>query len=162
MINTHDVITDLGMCREQLPFLTGEQQIEFNNIGYTGKTPEIQKLREENRTTTRTEYLNSLGIGEFVMNLVDTQDVTKHFLIIHVPNEEFLNREVEKISFEKAFPLYILGQTIKGTYNYKNYEGIECANGYKYVSLGGGCSGEDANTTMILDKDDNIICELDW
>jgi len=70
----------------------------------------------------------------------------------------------EKLTFEEAFEKYIKGQKIVSTYSYGDYyEGIKCANGYKYVSWGGTASGGgDANTTLILDINDEVVGQLDW
>jgi hypothetical protein len=168
MIQTYKVTTYLGICQDRLPFLTVEEQTQFDNL-FSGSSnmDKIETLIKENIIETRTNFLNNLGIGEFH---IEEKDPIKHnvdyiyWLIVHVPNEEFLNRkvEVEKLSFPMAFGQYIIGQKIKGTYCYDVYEGIECTNGYKYVSCGTGMLGGDVNTALILDKDDNTICELDW
>lgn len=70
-------------------------------------------------------------------------------------------------NFNDAMNSFIIGQVAKRKYNYydsvgTDYIGIEFENGYKYVSHGGGCSGEDCNSTLILDPNDKIISEYNW
>ena len=80
-----------------------------------------------------------------------------------------------KISFYEAFDLYIKGQVVKGWRSYvpfgnrdKPYDeryygnGVEFENGYKLISYGGGCSGEDCNTSFIIDAKDNLIAVAGW
>jgi len=82
---------------------------------------------------------------------------------------------MKKIPFNEAFDLYIKGQTAKCVRAYAAYgnrdkpyderfygEGVEFANGYKLISYGGGCSGEDCNTSFIIDNEDNLIATDNW
>lgn len=84
--------------------------------------------------------------------------------------------EAKGLDFFEAFNTYIKGQTIKEYVSYPPYgqsispdvaeryfgEGVECANGYKMITYGGGCSGEDCNTTFIIDDKDVLIARNDW
>lgn len=77
-----------------------------------------------------------------------------------------------KMSFTEAFEKYVAGQTVVGDVFYpmpKNFEGeyfhgdgLELENGYKYVTYGGGCSGEDCNYIFIVDPDDNLVATKEW
>lgn len=79
-----------------------------------------------------------------------------------------------KIAFHEAFQKYIFGQKVKkqGRWSKENQdvpyeerfdgEGIEFENGYKYISYGGGCSGEDCNTTYIVSPDDHLVASENW
>jgi len=62
MINTYHITTGMGRYNAnasgKLPFLTDEQLKEFNSIGYSGKKLDGTKM-------CRSEYLNSLGNGEY-------------------------------------------------------------------------------------------------
>jgi hypothetical protein len=86
MIQKHTIETGSGKCfdRTKLPFLTDEQFTEFNNIGYSGKI-------SNGTRTTREEYLNTLGIGEFSVEQTkyDNGDFSEAFLIIFVPSKDF-------------------------------------------------------------------------
>lgn len=79
------------------------------------------------------------------------------------------------IPFHEAFNQFIKGQVITefcsvqpfGDHNKPHGErfygeGIICANGYKILHYGGGCSGEDCNTTYIVDDHDNLIASDNW
>lgn len=81
----------------------------------------------------------------------------------------------EKISFNEAFEKFIVGQKVKGFYsvapfgnkeiptNERYYgDGMEFENDYKYLSYGGGCSGEDCNTTYIVDNNDKLVAFENW
>jgi hypothetical protein len=88
---------------------------------------------------------------------------------------EALNLSKE-LSFYDAFDTYIKDQTVVGQASYppfgnkispdvaKRYygEGIIFENGYKILYYGGGCSGEDCNTTFIVDDNDVLIARNDW
>jgi hypothetical protein len=58
MISTYHITTGMGTCFDKLPFLTDNEHKEFNSIGYSGKTL-------DGKRTTRLDYLNRLGKGEF-------------------------------------------------------------------------------------------------
>ena len=70
--------------------------------------------------------------------------------------------------FNETFNTFIKGQPIVSQIDvrpgkhYTNGSGIECENGYKYISQGRNCSGEDCNTTWILDEKNNIIATKEW
>lgn len=79
------------------------------------------------------------------------------------------------MKFHEAFEQFIKGKVITGTYSYPAYgdhnkpcgerfygEGIQCANGYKMLHHGGGCSGEDCNTSYIVDDKDNLVAFENW
>lgn len=51
MINTFHIDTVMGKCLVTLPFLSPNELTKFNDIGYSGGN--------------RSEYLNSLGKGQF-------------------------------------------------------------------------------------------------
>ncbi len=71
-------------------------------------------------------------------------------------------------TFDETFDKYIQDQKITSYVEttpegyYAQAVGILCENGYKLVSHGGGCSGEDCNTTFILDQNNQIISSEDW
>ena len=71
--------------------------------------------------------------------------------------------EDTQISIDDAFNTYIKGQNAVGIYSAGSYgEGVVFENGYKYTSYGGGCSGEDCNTSYILNPNDDAIAESNW
>ncbi len=82
-------------------------------------------------------------------------------------NEQEMNQE-----FMDAFDKYIKGQVVKTIVEvpYKNVtgltpphgEGLEFENGYKYISYGGGCSGNDCNTVYIVGPDEKLVASYDW
>ena len=41
-------------------------------------------------------------------------------------------------------------------------EGLIFSNGYKMISHGGGCSGEDCNVTFIVSPEDKLVAKLNW
>ena len=71
-------------------------------------------------------------------------------------------------TFDEAFNTLIKGKKIvawvdiqpEGTYSYA--QGIQVEDGYIYAHHGGGCSGNDCNTTWILTNDGKIISQSDW
>jgi len=82
---------------------------------------------------------------------------------------------MKKIPFYEAFDLYIKGQIAKCLIAYAPFgnhdkapedryygDGIEFENEYKLISYGGGCSGEDCNTSFIIDDEDNLISTNNW
>lgn len=79
-----------------------------------------------------------------------------------------LNENVDNtISWYEAFDKYVKGQIVVGeiqhNIHYSTYaEGVLLENGYKYVSYGGGCSGEDCNTSYIISPDNVIISQNNW
>ena len=80
MINTYNITTAMGQLNWcKLPFLTEQETIEFDSIGYSGKKTNGEKM-------SRTEYLNSLNKGEFEIEQLkfDKGDFIEKFLIIRV------------------------------------------------------------------------------
>jgi hypothetical protein len=90
-------------------------------------------------------------------------------------NDWELIKEKPKIPFFEAFDLYIKGQVVKSMISYSPFgdyekpqedryygDGIEFENGYKLISYGGGCSGEDCNTTSIIDNENDLISTNNW
>jgi len=88
---------------------------------------------------------------------------------------DMINERFELMNFNEAFNVYILGQTAQSGYHIPPYgnhnlpsderyygDGIVFGNGYKYISHGGGCSGEDCNTTFIIDSNDKLIAKTNW
>jgi hypothetical protein len=83
----------------------------------------------------------------------------------------------EGFTFSDAFEKYVKGQKVVDYYMdtpliYRNYEwvyhyaevhGLIFENGYVYASHGGGgCSGEDCNTTYIINNENKVITQNDW
>jgi len=79
----------------------------------------------------------------------------------------------DKIPYHEAFDKYIRNQTIKDYYNvypYGNHElpyeerfygyGLLLENGYKIIYYGGGRSGEDTNSSYIIDDNDKLISSV--
>ncbi len=78
------------------------------------------------------------------------------------------------IPFHEAFNKYIKGQTVKNAVSYYPYasdkpadekyygDGMEFENGYKYISFGGGCSGEDCNVTFIVNDKNKLVASVNW
>ena len=94
-------------------------------------------------------------------------------------NDELLDfnfpKKIEKLGFTEAFEKYIKGQIVQDVYwvdPYGDYNkpaeerfygsGIIMENNYKYISHGGGCSGEDCNVTFIISPENTVICRSDW
>ena len=87
-----------------------------------------------------------------------------------------LNEGAKLMDFNKVFEEFIVGQTISGYASYTPYgqnispdvseryfgEGLILENDYKIVYHGGGCSGEDCNTTFIIDQEDHLVARSDW
>lgn len=86
-----------------------------------------------------------------------------------------LNEE-KKMDFFEAFNQYIKGQVVKDYFSVNAYgdkkildvaeryygEGVEMENGYKLLSYGGGCSGEDCNVSFIVDDEGILVARNDW
>lgn len=85
------------------------------------------------------------------------------------------SKTTPKIDFFTAFEKHIKGQPVKEYVSYPVYgdynlpmeerhygDGIKCKNGYQMISHGGGCSGEDCNTTFILSPRNKIISVRNW
>jgi len=79
--------------------------------------------------------------------------------------------ENKKMSFSEAFNTYIKGKVIIGehivhdNYNYEDEDyhkgyGIIVEGNYKMIHYGGGCSGEDCNTTYIISPDNKVISKI--
>ncbi len=87
-----------------------------------------------------------------------------------------LNEGVKLMDYNETFEKFIIGQTIKGYVSLPPYgqkisldvaeryfgDGVILANGYKILYYGGGCSGEDCNTTFIVDPEDHLVARNDW
>ena len=69
-----------------------------------------------------------------------------------------LEEEQKLLTFTEAFEKYVKGQIIMSDAG----DGIILKNGYKYEHFGGGCSGEDCNTTYIFDPDGKLVAKEDW
>lgn len=74
-------------------------------------------------------------------------------------------------AFQDAMENHIHGQKVVKAVSYPPYgddkqpfygDGLEFENGYKYISFGGGCSGEDCNTTYIIDNEDKMVAVFLW
>lgn len=80
-IETHNITTCMGKVHSyfDLPFLNEKEFDEFNNIGYSGKNLNGDKI-------SRSEYLNSLNKGTFKVQQTksDNGDFTEKFTIIRV------------------------------------------------------------------------------
>lgn len=88
----------------------------------------------------------------------------------------FKESQEDPISFEEAFKKYILNRSVISTYygtplvnngdNFVEYyaliEGIKFDNNYIWASHGGGCSGEDCNTTFIISPENKVIASFNW
>jgi hypothetical protein len=70
------------------------------------------------------------------------------------------------MNFTETFEKYVKGQKIQGEVTirdgYTDTEGVILENGYKYTSHGGGCSGEDCNSTYIFSPTDELIANNNW
>ena len=78
------------------------------------------------------------------------------------------------LSFAAAYEQFIEGQVVTGVveYHYNSSVGniadqphgygLTFGNGYKYISHGGGCGGEDCNVQMVLDVNNTIIARNDF
>ncbi len=72
--------------------------------------------------------------------------------------EHILNQKVS--SFYWGRPKFIVNGITNEYYTF--IQGITFENGYTYASQGGGCSGEDCNSSFIIDKNNIIIEEYTW
>ncbi len=96
------------------------------------------------------------SIGSNVLN-----DIEKRNLLEYLHSNTVLE-------YPYAFEKYIKNQKVVGMYSdkplncYSYVEGIKFENGYVFASRGGGCSGEDCNTTMIISPNNIIIANFDW
>lgn len=79
------------------------------------------------------------------------------------------------MTFREAMAEFIIGKKVVEWVSYPPYgdyskppeerfygDGIKVDDGCKYISFGGGCSGEDCNTSYILSPDDKILATLNW
>ena len=75
------------------------------------------------------------------------------------------------MDFREAFIKYVQNQKIVDWVSYDPYgsearpfygDGVVLENGYKYISFGGGCSGEDRNTTYIVSDKDEVVATINW
>jgi hypothetical protein len=73
--------------------------------------------------------------------------------------------------FADAFNTHVKGQVVKEYFSAEPYgtpdkpyygDGVELENGYKYISHGGGCSGEDCNASFIIGPDDKLVATFNW
>lgn len=78
-IDTYRVVTVMGRCQERLQFLTEAEQADLDSIGYSGFT--VAGVRNG-----RTQYLNSLGKGQFDVTQVKFDDGSfiEEFIIVRV------------------------------------------------------------------------------
>ena len=80
-------------------------------------------------------------------------------------DDELLDFEDEPIS-KNPLEDYIIGQKVTSIceiqVGYSLTNGLEFENGYKMVYYGGGCSGNDVNTSYILDYNNNIVATFDY
>lgn len=81
-ISIYNITTNSGTLSkwvDTLSFLSDEETIEFNKIGYSGKNILEQK-------TNFSEYLNSLNKGEFEVQQTkfDNGDFTEKYTIVRV------------------------------------------------------------------------------
>ncbi len=80
-----------------------------------------------------------------------------------------------QIDYFDAFDQFIIGREVTSFYTVTPYgdndlpseeryygDGIIVEGNYKMISHGGGCSGEDCNTSFILSPDDKIIAKRNW
>ena len=84
--------------------------------------------------------------------------------------------EGKHMDYYEAFDQFIRGQIVndyisvppfgdKNTPDVANRfygDGIVLENGYKLLQYGGGCSGEDCNTSFIVDDQDELIARNNW
>ena len=94
---------------------------------------------------------------------------------------EYINEEFEfdvpskKLDFNEAFNKHIKGFRVLTTESVAPYgdqnvdpeerfygDGMRMENGYKILYFGGGCSGEDCNTTFIVSPDNKLIARENW
>lgn len=74
------------------------------------------------------------------------------------------------MKFHEAFNQHIKGKVIKDFVSFSPFgdnnapvaerfygEGIETVDGYKFISYGGGCSGEDCNTQFIVSPENKLM-----
>ena len=77
--------------------------------------------------------------------------------------------------FDKVFRDHIEGQTVNTAVSFPPYgdwnipsderyygNGLVFSNGYMILYHGGGCSGEDCNTTFIVDDNGKLVARNDW
>ena len=83
-VETYTFETSSGSVRtyfgHPLKFLSEQEKKDFDEIGYTGKLNGVE--------TSRTEYLNSLGKGEFSILQIkwDNGDFTEKFVLSRATN----------------------------------------------------------------------------
>lgn len=77
MIDIHNIQTATGQCTKKIPFLSDIENAEFDSIGYSGLTTDGKRI-------TRSEFLNSLGKGEFKVQQTkfDNGDFIEEFIIV--------------------------------------------------------------------------------
>lgn len=88
---------------------------------------------------------------------------------------DILNENFKLMNYYEAFNTYILGQKVQSNYfihAYGDYDlpsderyygdGLVFENGYKILSHGGGCSGEDCNTSFIIGPDNKLVAKNNW
>ena len=98
-----------------------------------------------------------------------------HFSDMNIKRYGQLNEEA-KLDYFDTFNEFIKGQVVKDYFSVPPYgqsiselpreryygDGIECENGYKMITFGGGCSGEDCNTSFIIDDQGVLVARNDW
>lgn len=79
------------------------------------------------------------------------------------------------MSFLEAFEKYIKGKKVKDLAYFPEYgdhntpfeerfygHGVVVTGGYKFLCFGGGCSGEDCNTSFIVSPKNKLVARTDW
>lgn len=82
--------------------------------------------------------------------------------------------EKKPINYNEAIEKFIIGQKVTGFFSKPAYatndpadekyygEGFQYENGFKTISFGGGCSGEDCNTSWVVGPDNKIVASISW
>lgn len=89
---------------------------------------------------------------------------------------EEINESSEiKMDYFEAFEQFIKGKRVLSYYSVPAYgdynlefterfygDGIAVEGNYKMIHHGGGCSGDDCNSSFIVSPDDKLIARHDW
>jgi len=91
----YDIDTNSGKCVRPLPFLTENEQENFDSIGYSGKTLDGKKM-------SRSEYLNSLNKGNYsiIQTKFDHGDFSESFTIVKVVEKKLIPEEYPKFKIQ--------------------------------------------------------------
>jgi len=116
-----------------LDFLSDQEKKDFDEIGYTGKLNGVK--------TSRTEYLNSLGKGEFsiLQTKCDNGDFTEKFVLTRATKTKTATISIDSI------------KDSDGWYSLAHELGLE-DNTYNIFEY-----GEYANITIEVDENLNIV-----